>query len=126
MRSIRSKDTSLEMKIRRALHARGFRYRLHRRDLPGSPDLVFPGRRKVVFIHGCFWHQHPSPGCPISHRPKSNIDYWDPKLNRTLHRDGENRDHLHSLGWEVFTVWECEAQNIQKVEAELMRFLRDS
>ena len=86
----------------------GYRYRLHRHELPGRPDMVFPSRRKVVFIHGCFWHQHADPACKITHRPKSNLDYWLPKLERNVARDKAHRARLAGLGWSILVIWECE------------------
>ena len=87
-------------------HGMGYRYRLHRKDLPGKPDLAFPGRRKVIFVHGCFWHQH---ACPRGARsPKSSRDYWIPKLKRNKQRDAENQSRLREMGWKVLVIWECE------------------
>jgi DNA mismatch endonuclease (patch repair protein) len=123
MRAIRSKDTKPELAVRRLVHGMGYRYRLHRRDLPGSPDLVFPGRRKVLFVHGCFWHGHPDPECPRSHRPKSNRKYWEPKLRRNRQRDDENRVRLMALGWEVLVIWECETRDLDRVAKTVRRFL---
>ena len=108
MSGIRAKGMKPEMTVRRRLHAAGYRYRLHCRDLPGKPDLVFPGRRKVIFVHGCFWHQHADPTCKIARRPKSNRDYWMPKLEGNVARDAASRARLRELGWEVHVIWECE------------------
>lgn len=108
MSGIRSKDMKPEMVVRRELHSRGYRYRLHGRDLPGNPDLVFTRRRKVIFVHGCFWHQHADPACRIVRLPKSNLEYWMPKLERNVARDAENCARLRELGWEVLVIWECE------------------
>ena len=108
MSGIRSKGMKPEMIVRRNLHAMGYRYRLHRKDLPGKPDLVFPARRKVILVHGCFWHQHADPGCKIARRPKSNREYWLPKLERNVMRDTENQVRLRELGWDVLVIWECE------------------
>ncbi len=108
MRAIRSKGMKPELAIRRLVHAMGYRYRLHRHDLPGRPDLVFPGRRQVIFVHGCFWHQHPDPNCKLAHRPRSNLEYWEPKLRRNQERDIEHRARLTELGWDVLVIWECE------------------
>ncbi len=106
MSRIRAKDTRPEMHLRRMVHAMGFRFRLHRRDLPGSPDLVFPGKRKVIFVHGCFWHGHT---CREGlRRPRSNEAYWLPKIRRTQFRDQENTRSLEKAGWRVLVVWECE------------------
>jgi DNA mismatch endonuclease (patch repair protein) len=108
MRAIRSKDTAPEQIIRRALFAEGYRYRLHVKELPGKPDLVFPGRRKVIFVHGCFWHQHANARCKVKGRmPTSNTEYWGPKLRRNIERDAENLAALKTLRWQVHIVWEC-------------------
>jgi DNA mismatch endonuclease, patch repair protein len=108
MASIRKRDTRPEIAVRRALHAQGLRFRLHRNDLPGTPDLVLPGRRLAVFVHGCFWHRHP--GCKWSRMPSGNMAYWGPKLARNVERDIEARRDLEALGWNVLVVWECEAR----------------
>ena len=92
-------------------HRLGYRFRLHKRDLPGAPDLVFPRHRSVIFVNGCFWHWHPDPGCPIAGLPKSNIAYWEPKLARTRVRDQEHMANLESDGWRVLVVWECKLKN---------------
>ena len=110
MSHIRSRDMKPEMAVRRLLHSMGYRYRLHRNDLPGKPDLVFPGRRKAIFVHGCFWHQHPDSRCKIVRRPKSNLEYWLPKLERTVARDVKNQAQLRKLGWKVLVIWECEIE----------------
>ncbi len=106
MRRIKGKGTRPELAIRTALHRLGYRYRLHAADLPGKPDLVFRTRRKVILIHGCFWHQHD--GCKITRLPKSNTAYWTPKLLANKSRDTVNLLKLTELGWEVLTIWECE------------------
>ncbi len=108
MRRIRKHDTKPELLVRRAAHALGFRFRLHRADLPGSPDLAFPGRRKAVFVHGCFWHQHD--GCRFKRQPKSRLDYWLPKLVRNVERDEEVRRQIDALGWDSIVIWECEVR----------------
>jgi len=110
MRAIRSKDTRPELAVRRLVHRMGYRYRLHRHNLPGRPDLVFASRRKVLFVHGCFWHGHPDPHCKRSHRPKTNLEYWAPKLRRTQERDRDNLARLLELGWEALVIWECEVE----------------
>lgn len=110
MAAIKSKGMKPEMTVRKVCHAMGYRFRLHRKDLPGNPDLVFPGRRKIVFVHGCFWHQHSDPECPLAHKPRSNMDYWGPKLERTRKRDAGNLTALESLGWKVLVLWECETK----------------
>ena len=105
MRAVRSKNTKPEMILRRLLHARGYRYRLHRKDLPGSPDLAFPGRRKAIFVHGCFWHGH---DCRRGARqPKENAAYWRAKIDRNRARDRQAQEALRAQGWECLIVWEC-------------------
>ena len=121
MRLVKGKDTKPEMIVRRLLHGEGFRYRLHRADLPGKPDLIFPARHKVVFVHGCFWHQHP--GCRHADRPSSNTDYWRAKLDRNIARDERTLAALKSEGWQAFIVWECETRNRVKLLQELKEFL---
>ncbi|MCZ0952171.1 MAG: very short patch repair endonuclease [Rhodospirillaceae bacterium] len=108
MGRIRSKGTKPEMTVRRLLHSMGYRYRLHVAGLPGKPDIVFPARRKVVEVRGCFWHQHKDPGCAIARRPKTNRNYWLPKLERNVERDANHESELRALGWDVLVVWECE------------------
>jgi len=105
MALIKSKNTSPEIKVRRAIHAAGFRYQLHRKDLPGTPDLVFPRFRLIVFVHGCFWHWH---GCKRSRMPSTNHDYWTAKIERNVKRDAVDRTRLDELGWQVHVVWECQ------------------
>ena len=110
MRAIRSKDMKPELAVRRLVHGRGYRYRLHRHGLRGRPDMVFASRRKVIFVHGCCWHQHSDPGCKIVRRPKSNLDYWLPKLDGNVVRDADNQDRLRELGWDSLVIWECEVR----------------
>ena len=106
MRRIRKTGTKPELRVRRAAHRLGYRFRLHRSDLPGTPDLVFPRLRKVVFVHGCFWHQHP--GCRLARQPKSRLDYWLPKLERNRQRDLQSSAALRAIGWTVLVIWECQ------------------
>lgn len=120
MSRIRSSNTKPEMRVRRLLHAEGFRFRLHRRDLPGNPDLVFAARRAVLFVDGCFWHQH---GCALSHIPVSRKEYWLPKLARTKVRDSTNRSSLAKADWNVNSIWECETKQPEKME-DLISWLR--
>jgi DNA mismatch endonuclease (patch repair protein) len=108
MGGIRGRDTKLEMAVRRAVHRLGYRYRLYRRDLPGTPDLTFPRLRKVLFVHGCFWHRHA--GCKFAYEPKSNGDFWRRKFLGNVARDERAMVELRSGGWEVLTVWECEVR----------------
>jgi DNA mismatch endonuclease (patch repair protein) len=104
MASIKGKDTKPEMVIRRALHAVGFRYRLHVKGLPGTPDLVLPKYNAAIMVNGCFWHGH---GCHISNRPKSRSEYWKQKINKNRIRDSQSKNLLNELGWRVATIWEC-------------------
>lgn len=121
MQAVKSKDTSPEMRVRRLLHARGYRYRLHGKELPGRPDLVFPGRRKVIFVHGCFWHGH---DCARGARvPKSNTAYWVGKVGRNRARDVRTRGQLKAAGWKVLTLWECELKDEASALRRLTRFL---
>ena len=121
MRRIRSKDTKPELLVRGAVHKLGYRYRLHRRDLPGCPDLVFATKRKVIFVHGCFWHQHGS--CREGRPPSSNQSYWNTKLARTVARDRSAVEALLRDGWGVLTLWECELVD-DRLDERLDRFLR--
>jgi DNA mismatch endonuclease (patch repair protein) len=123
MAKIRSGHTKPEMVVRRLLHRLGYRYRLHRKDLPGRPDLVFAGRRKVIFVHGCFWHQHKAAACLDGRKPKSNTLYWHPKLSRNIERDERNIAMLEGSGWRVLVVWECEVKNELELAERLTGFL---
>jgi DNA mismatch endonuclease (patch repair protein) len=121
MRSVHSKDTETEMRVRRLVHRMGYRYRLHRADLPGKPDLVFPARRKIIFINGCFWHGH---DCKSGRkRPKTNVEYWSRKLERNKGRDQANYEALCKAGWEVLIVWECELANPDCLAQRVRSFL---
>jgi len=122
MQAVRGKDTGPEWTVRRLLHVLGYRYRLHRKDLPGKPDLVFPSRKKTIFVHGCFWHAH---GCRYGQPPKSRLDYWLPKLERNKERDAEQVAQLETLGWKVLTVWQCETKDTETLTAKLTAFLND-
>lgn len=121
MARVRGKNTEPEMRGRRLLHALGYRFRLHRRDLPGSPDLVFPGRRAVVFVHGCFWHRHE--GCRLASTPKSNEAFWQAKFGRNVERDARKKRELQALGWRVLVVWQCETTDAEALAARLQDFL---
>lgn len=123
MGRVRGRDTKPEMRVRKLAHAMGYRYRLHRKDLPGKPDLVFPGRKKVIFVHGCFWHRHRSQKCKLARLPKSRLDFWLPKLNANRQRDLKNVRKLKSLGWKVLIVWECESASNEHLENKLRDFL---
>ena len=112
-----------ELVVRSIVHRMGYRFRLHRKDLPGAPDLVLPRHRVVIFVNGCFWHWHSDPRCPIAGLPKSNLDYWGPKLTGTRLRDRKSAAMLECSGWRVLTVWECELQNIDQVMSNVYSFL---
>src|SRR5580698_10228568 len=109
MRQIRSENTAPELLLRKMLHRLGYRFRVHRKDLPGKPDLVFPSRRKVIFVHGCFWHQHPQ--CREGRVPGSRVEYWGPKLRRNQERDAAAQAALKEQGWLSLTIWECELKD---------------
>jgi DNA mismatch endonuclease (patch repair protein) len=121
MRANKARDTKPEVAVRRILHALGYRFRLHRRDLPGTPDIVFSAKRKVIQVHGCFWHQHED--CPRATIPATRTDFWLPKLAQNRRRDSEAEARLRALGWEVATVWECELRDFEGLGARLRNFL---
>lgn len=114
MSLVRGRDTKPEIRVRKALHAEGLRYRLHDASLPGKPDLIFPSRRIAVFVHGCFWHRHE--GCAAARLPKSRLDFWLPKLSGNAARDQKNAAALKALGWKVLVIWECESQDPGKLK----------
>ncbi len=120
MRMVKSEDTTPELLVRKLTHGLGYRFRLHRRDLPGMPDLVFPARGKIIFVHGCFWHWH---GCKRSRMPRSNVAYWRAKIARNARRDAENLITLERLGWHVLVVWECETKDTQWLAGRVSTFL---
>ena len=120
MQSIRKTDTMPEVRVRRVLHRLGYRFRLHRRDLPGVPDIVLPRHGVVIFVHGCFWHQHT---CPLGKLPKSNRKYWVPKLRGNVTRHTKHAAQLRRLGWKVIVLWECQVQTDQKIESLIRRRL---
>ena len=117
MARIRSKGTQPELVVRRALHSMGFRFRLHRRDLPGKPDIVLPKHRLVIFVHGCFWHQHP--GCKLASSPKTRGDYWTPKLASNVARDERHARELEAAGWQVETIWECDTRDAGRLRERI-------
>ncbi|HTR67864.1 MAG TPA: DNA mismatch endonuclease Vsr [Terriglobales bacterium] len=124
MRRIHSKGMKPELLVRKLAHKLGYRFRLHRPDLPGRPDLVFPGRRKIIFVHGCFWHGHDDPNCIDGRRkPKSNLEYWLPKLARNKERDAANEAALIGQGWAVLTIWECDLRKTNLLAEKLKSFL---
>lgn len=117
MAAIRSKNTKPETKVRSLLHAAGYRFRLHRKDLPGSPDLVLPKYHTAIFVHGCYWHRHP--GCRYASEPKSNTEFWQTKFAANVQRDQAAQQAPRDLGWKVVIVWECETRDIATLEARL-------
>lgn len=122
MSRVKGKDTAPELIVRRLIYGMGYRYRLHRKDLPGNPDIVFQGQRKIILVHGCFWHGH---SCHAGRKvPKSNAEYWVPKLQRNKTRDAMNHALLRKLGWEVKTVWECQTKDQQRLAKIIGAFLR--
>lgn len=122
MSGIQGKNTKPELMVRKYLHGRGLRFRLHSKELPGKPDLVFPKYKAVVFVHGCFWHQHP--GCKFAVVPASNVEFWKQKLGANRERDQRNKRMLKALGWSVLTAWECQLDDrhlsglVEKIKAE--------
>ncbi len=125
MQANKGKDTKPEMIVRRLVHGMGHRYRLHRKDLPGKPDLVFGPRRKVIFVHGCFWHQHSDPSCRIARMPKSRLDFWRPKLDANRVRDDRDIKVLENMGWRVLTLWECGLRDRERTCTLVQSFLLD-
>ncbi|MNX55641.1 Very short patch repair protein [compost metagenome] len=121
MAGIKGKNTKPELVVRKLVHGMGFRYRLHRKDLPGSPDLVFPRLKKVIFVHGCFWHRHT--GCRFAYTPKSNAQFWLDKLEGNIRRDGQAVMALDILGWQVLIVWECEVADLPALTRKVSSFL---
>jgi DNA mismatch endonuclease (patch repair protein) len=121
MGRIRSKDTKPEMVIRRALFGLGYRYQIHRKDLPEKPDIVFPGRKKALFVHGCFWHAHQN--CKVANMPKSRTEYWRAKFERNVERDKQNKRRLRLLGWGTLTIWECQIKRKERVVGRLASYL---
>lgn len=121
MARVRGKDTTPELNVRQVAHRLGYRFRLHRKDLPGRPDLVFPSRRAVVFVHGCFWHRHP--GCRLMSTPKTRTQFWTDKFDRNVRRDAAAVEQLEVTGWRVLVVWECETRDREGLADKLRSFL---
>ena len=122
MRAVKTKDTGPEMTVRRMLHGHGYRYRLHRKELPGRPAIVFVVKRKAIFVHGCFWHGH---GCTKGKLPKSKLNYWQPKIEQNKVRDGRNVAELERAGWRVLTIWQCELSNLGALWLRLQEFVEN-
>lgn len=116
-----AKDTAPELAVRRIVHSMGYRYRLHVGNLPGRPDLVFSKKRAVIFVHGCFWHRHD--GCKLARMPKSNLEFWGPKLDGNKERDSRKVAELKAKGWRVLVVWECQISNTDRLYSKLAAFL---
>ncbi|WP_352825612.1 DNA mismatch endonuclease Vsr [Mesorhizobium sp. M0757] len=123
MARVTGADTRPELIVRRQLWHMGYRYRLHARDLPGKPDVVFRGRKCAIFVNGCFWHRHPDPTCRLARLPKSRLDFWVPKLEANRERDVENISQLKALGWRVLLVWECRMNDREQLGNRLYRFV---
>jgi len=120
MKRIKGKNTAPEMIVRKLLHSLGYRYRLYVKNLPGKPDLVFPGRKKIIFVNGCFWHGH---GCVKGQLPKSRLEFWGEKISSNISRDQKNQADLKESGWEILIVWQCELKNINSVMHKMVTFL---
>lgn len=120
MRSVKQRNTKPEMIVRRLLHARGWRYRLNRKSLPGSPDIVFPSRRKAIFVHGCFWHGH---SCKKGKLPSSNLEYWSAKIDQNRKRDARVEAELLDAGWRSLVVWQCDLDNCDAIVLKIEEFL---
>jgi DNA mismatch endonuclease (patch repair protein) len=123
MSLVRGRDTKPEIIVRKLTHGMGYRYRLHVSALPGRPDLAFSSRRRVIFVHGCFWHRHPDPACKLARLPKSRLDFWRPKLEANRARDIANQQRLTALGWRALVVWECETGDKAALAARIRSFL---
>ncbi|WP_459720892.1 very short patch repair endonuclease [Sideroxyarcus sp. TK5] len=123
MSAVRGKDTTPELIVRRLLHSMGFRFRLHRKDLPGKPDIVLPKYHACIFVHGCFWHQHPR--CKRASRPTSHTVFWNAKLQGNADRDKKNYRALKRLGWRVMVIWECQTKNPRTLQDKIFHFLEE-
>ena len=121
MRGIKSKDTRPELAVRSLAHRMGYRFRLHRRELPGCPDLIFPSRQKVIFVHGCYWHRHP--GCKFAYSPKSRIEFWSAKFASNVARDAAAITSLREAGWDPMVIWECGSSATEKLGTKLLAHL---
>lgn len=124
MSKIQSKNTKPELRVRRFIHSLGYRYRLYHQNLAGKPDIVFAGRRKIIFVNGCFWHLHEN--CKYNRLPKSNLDYWIPKLKNNKLRDKQNIKALEAEGWKCLTIWECETEDLTILKQKVLNFLESN
>lgn len=122
MAKIASKNTKIELVVRSIAHRLGYRFRLHRKDIPGTPDLAFPASRKVIFVHGCFWHRHQD--CKLAYTPKSNLPFWLNKFAANVHRDARVLKELDDSGWSALVIWECETSDVSSLRDRINRFLR--
>lgn len=123
MARVKNKNTTPELKVRKLLHKFGFRFRLHRKDLPGNPDIVLPRHHKIIFVHGCFWHGH---DCPRGKRPATREEFWDRKLDANIERDKFNQNALEELGWNIMVLWECEIKDTKELTKKLLDFMNNS
>lgn len=123
MSNIRNKDTKPEITVRRLVRNMGYGYRIHRKDIPGTPDLAFISRKKVIFVHGCFWHHHE--GCKFAYTPKTNVEYWKEKFKKNVERDNKVLEDLRNKGWDYLVVWECQLKNIDDLSDMLKDFLEN-
>jgi DNA mismatch endonuclease (patch repair protein) len=121
MSRVRGKDTKPELIVRSLLHRMGYRFRIHRTDLPGNPDITLPKHKKVIFVHGCFWHGHLA--CARAKRPSTNVEFWQKKLDKNIQRDTQNIAKLVALGWTVLVIWQCEVKNLPNLKYKLEHFL---
>jgi len=122
MSRIKGKNTRPEIIVRSILHRLGYRFRIHRKDLPGKPDIVLPKYKAVIFVHGCFWHRHKE--CKFAYNPKSREKFWKNKFKENVARDKKDRLNLEKLGWKVHVIWECEVENVERIEKELSSVLK--
>jgi DNA mismatch endonuclease (patch repair protein) len=121
MSSVKNKDTKPELIVRKLLHSMGYRFRLHRKDLPGSPDIVLPKYKVVIFVHGCFWHGHE--GCPRAKLPKTNTEFWEVKITKNMARDAEGVQNLSKMGWKSLVIWTCEIRDLEELSKKIKYFL---
>lgn len=122
MSRIKCKDTKPELAVRSLLHRMGYRFRLHKKDLPGKPDIVLPKYKTVIFVHGCYWHRHK--GCKYAYNPKSKVDFWQKKFDGNVERDKKKRIELKQLGWNVIVIWECETKKLQLLQNKIKKLLK--
>lgn len=123
MGRVKGKDSKPELAVRRLVHGMGYRYRLHVKHLPGKPDLVFANRKKVIFVHGCFWHRHGDPDCKLARLPKSRLEFWLPKLEGNKTRDARTKAKLKDLGWRALIIWECQIAEKKEMREKIIQFL---